>query len=121
MVTHAHYLHRPVDPRTRPLAYLGYLGGERVGCLIFGRPESTRCYQGGLTYGSLADVQAGKAQYSRWEVLSLARVWLSPEVQAGGASYRPDLLPGFVDRRGAWRSTLASQKSEIRNVKAYCS
>jgi hypothetical protein len=94
--------------RTRPVAYLVRLHTEPVGCLIFGRPESTRCYRGGLTYGSLADVQAGRAQYSRWEVLALTRVWLSPEVQVGGAASQPDVLPGFVDRRGVWRSTLAS-------------
>jgi hypothetical protein len=29
-------------------------------------------------------------------------------VQAGGHWYHSDLLPGFVDRHGAWRSTLAS-------------
>jgi hypothetical protein len=103
-----HYLRRPVDGRTRPLAYVVSLDGERVGCLIFGRPESTRCYQGGLTYGSLDDVARGRAQFSRWEVLNLARVWLAPAVQAGGTHYRPGLLPGFTDRRGVWRSTLAS-------------
>ena len=103
-----HYLRRRVDPRTRPLAYIAHLEGQRVGCLIFGRPESTRCYQGDLTYGSLDDVARGRAQYSRWEVINLARVWLSPVVQRGGALYEPGLLPGFTDRRGVWRSTLAS-------------
>jgi hypothetical protein len=108
-VTAHHYLHAPVDPRCSPAAYLVTLADEKVvGCLIFGRPESTRCYQGGLTYGSLADVAAGRAQYSRWEILNLARVWLDPRVQRGGDWYRSDLLPGFTDRRGVWRSSLAS-------------
>jgi len=80
----------------------------RVGVLIVGRPEATRCYDGTLTYGSLKDVAAGRAEYDRWEVLNLARVWLHPCVQAGGAFYSADYLPGYTDRRGVWRSTLAS-------------
>ena len=112
-VTQHHYLHAPVDPRSRPLVYVVELHHpeilpQRIGCLIFGRSESTRCYAGALTYGSLADVQAGRCQFDRWEVLNLARVWLSPLVQEGGQWHRPDLLPGFIDRRGLWRSTLAS-------------
>lgn len=113
-VTAHHYLHAPVDPRCSPLAYLVQLEHpamlpQRVGCLIFGRPEATRCYDGGLTYGSLADVQAGLAAYDRWEVVNLARVWFNPVVQPGGALYGPDNgLPGYTDRRGVWRSTLAS-------------
>ncbi len=112
-VTAHHYLHAPVDPRCSPLAYLVQLEHpamlpQRVGCLIFGRPEATRCYDGGLTYGSLADVQAGLAAYDRWEVLNLARVWLSPHVQEGGTWCRPSLIPGYTDRRGVWRSALAS-------------
>lgn len=108
-----HYLRTRVDPRCRPLAYVALLRHpqilpRRVGCLIFGRPESTRCYQGALTYGSLADVRAGRAVFDRWEVLNLARVWLDPLAQEGGYWCRPSLLPGYIDRRGVWRSTLAS-------------
>lgn len=112
LVSQYHYLRAPVDPRCAPLAYLvvaGFLAPPRtIGCLIFGRPEATRCYDGGLTYGSLADVQAGRAAYDRWEVLNLARVWLDPRVQPGGSWYDPLFLPGYTDRRGVWRSTLAS-------------
>jgi len=108
-----HYLRTRVDPRSRPLVYVVELHHpqilpQRVGCLIFGRPEATRCYVGGLTYGSLADVRTGRAAYDRWQVLNLARVWLSPLVQDGGQWCRPSLLPGYVDRRGLWRSALAS-------------
>lgn len=46
-------------------------------------------------------------------MLNLARVWLHPRVQAGGAFYQPDLLPGYLDRRGAWHSTLASTVIEL--------
>jgi hypothetical protein len=127
LVTREHYLHAPVDPRCRPLVYLVHYhyasgahaaaGPRCVGLLFFGRPEATRCYDGGLTYGSLGDVQTGRAQYDRWEVLNLARVWFSPIVQPGGLIHRlgPDSgLPGYADRRGVWRSTLAS--STIRQA-----
>lgn len=103
-----HYLHAPVDSRCSPVAYLVELENKIIGCLIFGRPESTRCYQGGLTYGSLKDVEAGRATYDRWEILNLARVWFDPRVQSGGCWHTPELLPGYTDRRGVWRSTLAS-------------
>lgn len=118
MVTTRHYLQRPVDSRCSPVAYLIELSHpailpQIVGCLIFGRPEATRCYDGKLTYGSLKDVRDGRAAYDRWEVLNLARVWLSPHVQESGTWCRPSLLPGFVDRRGRWRSTLASAVIEL--------
>lgn len=108
-----HYLRAPVDPRCRPLAYVVELHypemlPQRVGCLIFGWPEATRCYQGELTYGSQADVASGRARHDRWSVLNLARVWLHPHVQTGGVWYRSDLLPGYHDRSGLWRSALAS-------------
>jgi hypothetical protein len=108
-VTEQHYLHAPVDTRCAPLAYLLQRpqAAQPVGCLIFGRPEATRCYNGGLTYGSQADVASGRAQFDRWEILNLARVWLSPRVQAGGDLSGTD-LPGFWDRRGVWRSSAAS-------------
>ncbi|HMP42438.1 MAG TPA: hypothetical protein PKA05_18815 [Roseiflexaceae bacterium] len=108
-----HYLQAPVDSRCSPVAYLIVLNEARVvGCLIFGRPEATRCYDGGLTYGSLRDVQTGRAQFDRWEILNLARVWLDPRVQQGGQWHRSDYLPGYTDRRGVWRSALASWSIE---------
>lgn len=105
-----HYLHKRVDPRSRPFTYTVEAPGRTfpVGCLIFGRPEATRCYDGNLTYGSQADVERERAAFDRWEVLNLARVWFEPSVQPGGAFYDPAHLPGYTDRRGVWRSTLAS-------------
>lgn len=103
-----HYLRSAVDPRSRPFAYVARLGTELIGCLIFGRPESTRCYQGGLTYGDGRDVASGRAMFDRWEILNLARVWLDPRVQAGGEWCQPDLVPGFHDRQGIWRPAVAS-------------
>jgi hypothetical protein len=111
-VTDRHYLHAPVDSRCAPLAYdIGLHTDDndyRIGVLIFGRPEATRCYDGQLTYGSAKDVASGRAQYDRWEVLNLARVWLHPRVQAGGDLCAGVDMPGYYDRRGQWRSTLAS-------------
>lgn len=103
-----HYLRKAVDPRSRPLAYVVRLAGERVGCLTFGRTQSTTCFEGELTYGSKADVTSGRARYDRWEILNLARAWLSPDVQQGGALHRPGWVPGFMDRKGTFRSSLAS-------------
>jgi hypothetical protein len=114
-----HYLHAPVDPRSSPLCYLvnhqasrgaaAAAGPRTIGVLIFGRPEATRCYVGGLTYGSGDDVRAGRAQLDRWELLNLARVWFMPAYQSGGYYHHPRYgLPGYTDRRGVWRSTLAS-------------
>ena len=119
MVTKYHYLRTPVDARCSPVAYCvdyhyswgaGAAAGPRtVGILIFGRMEATRCYNGKLTYGDLDDVAAGRARYSRWEVLNLARVWFHDCTQPGGTLHGPEHdLPGFVDRRGVWRSTLVS-------------
>lgn len=118
-VTRYHYLHTPVDSRCSPLAYEIELdNGAFAGYLVFGRPEATRCYDGKLTYGSLKDVEAGRAAYDRWSILNLARVWLHPSVQRGGTFpdlrgtgefYSPEYLPGYTDRRGVWRSTLASE------------
>ena len=71
-VTRFHYLYRPVDTRCSVLAYLVVRGGERVGCLMFGRPEATRCFSGGLTYGGQADVASGRASLDRWCVINAA-------------------------------------------------
>ena len=120
-ITKEHYLHAPVDPRCRPMGYLVHYhyatgahaaaGPRCVGILIVGRAEATRCYQGGLTYGSLDDVAAGRAAFDRWEVLNLARFWLHPVVQPGGLLHKlgeASGLPGYIERRGVRRSTLAS-------------
>lgn len=103
-----HYLRTFPDPRGMPVVYSVRLRGRWVGTVCFGRPESNRCYKGGLTYGSIGDVAAGKARRDRWEVLNLSRVWLSPEVQHRGELCHPDFVPGFLDRKGVFRTTFAS-------------
>ena len=107
-VVENHYLHTAPDPRSRPFVYLVSLGGRPVGCLFFGRTQAPRCFRGSLTYGGAEDIRAGRAAFDRWEILDLSRVWFTPDVQVGGRWYTPDHLPGFVDRRGTFRSTVAS-------------
>jgi hypothetical protein len=85
--------------------------GERVGCLLFGRPEATACYTGGLTYGSQADVAAGRAAFDRWEIVNLARVWLHPDVQAGGPRFVPCAARGRSGQRCAASSSTTSAPS----------
>jgi hypothetical protein len=111
LITLHHYLRTPVDSRCSVEAYGAYCRGwapeVEAGCLIFGRPEATRC---STWYGSVEDVEAGRCEVTRWGVLNVARVWLSPAVQRGGQCCSAEYgLPGFIDRRGEWRSTLASE------------
>jgi hypothetical protein len=124
-----HYLHTPVDSRCSPLAYVARLGTSLVGCLIFGRPEATRCYSGGLTYGSYEDVQQGRCQFDRWEVINLARVWLDPAIQRDGLGYVPraasTLIKAALDRVGydylAHRPPVdCSRPYQIRVCLSYC-
>lgn len=106
-----HYLHKPVDVRCSPVSYTVKLFDEKVGCLIFGRPESTKVNG---WYGSVEDVATGKCRITRWQVLNLARVWLDPSLQSEGKWYHPkgligpSVLPFFYDRRNNWHSTAAS-------------
>lgn len=106
-VAEQHYLRSAVLGRACPEGWSVHLPGfdHPVGCLIVGRPQATKCLP---WYGSLDDLAAGRCGLSRWAVLNLARVWLTPDVQADGEYYGPALLPGYTDRRGVWRSTLAS-------------
>lgn len=99
-----HYLHRPVDARCSVEGYSVHLDShEPAGYLLFGRPEATRC---GSWYGSVDDVLISRCEVTRWQVLNLARVWLHPDYQYGGG--HSISLPGYMDRKGAFRSTLAS-------------
>lgn len=112
IVTDHHYLHRPVDPRCSVEGYEIQLSRYGfAGYLLFGRPQATR-FNG--WYGDVVDVEAGLAEVTRWQVLNLARVWICPEFQPGGAhweawgKHRINYIPGFLDRKGVFRSTLAS-------------
>ena len=128
-VVEHHYLHRPVDARCSVLTYLVTLHGEPVGCLMFGRPESTACYQGACTYGSLADVERGRAHYSRWELLNLARVWLDPAIQRGGRWFVPNAATraiGMATKRVVYdylahfHPVTLDAPWELRQIISYC-
>jgi hypothetical protein len=101
-----HYLGRWPDPRSCPECYVVMVPGIPfpVGYVTLGRPEAQRC---GSWYGPPERTPADY-EVTRWQVLNLSRMWLSPAVQPGGSHFHPDLLPGFIDRAGAFRSTLAS-------------
>jgi len=77
-----------------------------VGLLLFGRPEATRVK--GWYNSNLLDREQGKVACDYWEIINLARVWLNPLVQPGGGLYKAELLPGYKDRSGVWRSVLGS-------------
>lgn len=114
IIEREHYLHKFPDPRASIETYAIRIAGdagEPAGFLVFGRPEATRCRD---WYGSVEDARAGRCQVTRWQVLNLARVWLSPQYQHGGAHCGPAIVPGYTDRRGCFRSTLAS--SSLRGV-----
>lgn len=104
-ITDGHYLHKMPDPRTSSELFVIVCSGLPAGALVFGRPEATRC---GAWYGSVSDVAAGRCEVTRWQILNLARVWLHPGFQLGGINCRPGSVPGFTDRHGIWRPSLAT-------------
>jgi hypothetical protein len=130
-VSQHHYLHTPVDTRCSPVAYLVLLDGESVGCLIFGRPESTRTYG---WYGSLEDTRRSQddpkyCPLTRWQVVNLARVWLSPEIQHGGKRYVPNAATHIISqvlRRIPYDYLMVrpvvwcEEPYELRQVLSYC-
>jgi hypothetical protein len=108
-VRERHYRRCAVPTRACPEGWavkLPVFSGSVVGCLIVGRPQSTRCRP---WYGSVEDARTGRCEVTRWQVLNLARVWLDPLVQTGGWLCDRRWLPGYTDRTGQWRSTLASE------------
>lgn len=107
VIQNCHYLHKYPDPRTSHETYSIMVDATlgEAGFLVFGRPEATRC---GDWYGGVDDVSAGRCEVTRWQVLNLARVWLFRHYQTGGTFYKSGVVPGYVDRHGVFRSTLAS-------------
>lgn len=97
-VTELHYLHQPVDPRARPMTYIIRHDDIPVGLVMLGIPHATKC-AGWWGYPSLP---------TQWQVVDLCRIWLSPVVQSGGFWCEPGVVPGFTDRRGAFRPTVAT-------------
>jgi hypothetical protein len=106
LVTRAHYLRKPVDPRCSVEGYRITTGARAVGVFLVGRPQATACYP---WYGSVDDVATGRASCTRWQVLNLARVYFDPCVQPGGNLHTPAYVPGFTDRLSVFRSVLPSR------------
>ena len=122
----SHYLKKRVDVRCSPVAYTILYGDERVGCLIFGRPESTRVNG---WYGSVEDVLHGKCPLTRWQILNLARVWLHPDIQHDGCRYIENAATWVIAQ--ALRRVVADyllckppvwmqEPYEIRHILSYC-
>lgn len=91
-----HYLHKRVDARCAVEGYAAWLGGTSAALSLVGRLQAATCRP---FYGSLLDVQRGRVEVTRWQVLNLARFWVPSALQPGGLLYGPN-LPGFVDRKG---------------------
>ena len=97
-VTASHYLHAPVDPRARPMAYIIRRDDWRVGLVMLGIPHATRC-QSWWGYPGLP---------TQWQVVDLCRIWLDPEIQRDGFWCEPGTVPGYTDRHGTFRPTTAT-------------
>jgi len=102
IVTKYHYLHQPVDPRARPMVYVIRHASDdmqrRLGLIMLGIPHATRC-RGWWGYEGLP---------TQWQVVDLCRIWIDPDIQRGGQFCAPYTVPGFVDRHGQWRPTVAT-------------
>ena len=97
-VTTSHYLRAPVDPRARPMAYIIRRDDWRVGLVMLGIPHATRC-QSWWGYPGLP---------TQWHVVDLCRIWLDPEIQRDGFWCEPGTVPGYTDRHGTFRPTVAT-------------
>lgn len=98
VVTEHHYLHQPVHNQARPMVYLLSLHGEVLGLIMVGLPHATR-NRGWWGYDGLP---------TQWQVVDLCRIWIAPDLQAGGRLARPGYVPGFTDRKGIFRPTVAT-------------
>ena len=97
-VTERHYLRAPVDPRARPMVYVIRRDDWRVGLVVLGIPHATRC-TGWWGYPDLP---------TQWQVVDLSRIWIDPDLQAGGFWCEPGSVPGYTDRHGVFRPTVAT-------------
>lgn len=98
VVTEQHYLHQPVDPRARPMVYVIRHDDFRMGLVMLGIPHATKC-TGWWGYPGLP---------TQWQTVDLNRIYLDPDVQTGGYWCEPGVVPGFTDRRGIFRPTVAT-------------
>lgn len=99
-------MHRPIHQRSCPFGWA--LSFDKQVCQPDGRPA------GFIVFASVHFTRlAGEFGYERlptkWQVLSLARLWIHPDFQSGGCLYSSDILPGFINRKGEFESTLATE------------
>jgi len=75
-----HYMKRVPHPKSDLLVYIirRVKDGARVGCILYNRMQCSRVRG---WFGSLEEVNAGACPYTQWEMINLARVWLSPMIQ----------------------------------------
>jgi hypothetical protein len=97
-VTKYHYLHRPVDPRARPMVYTVDWKQMRVGVIMLGIPHATKC-RGWWGYPGLP---------TQWQVVDLCRIYLDPDFQRNGCMCCAEVVPGYHDRHGTFRPTVAT-------------
>jgi hypothetical protein len=98
VVKRNHYLHKPVDPRARPMVYTVDWKQMRIGLVMLGIPHATKC-GGWWGYPGLP---------TQWQVVDLCRIWIDEDFQRNGAMCRPDVVPGYMDRHGIFRPTVAT-------------
>lgn len=108
IVTQYHYLRQPVDPRARPMVYIVRNDDDTyqrpLGLIMLGIPHATRC-RGWWGYPGLP---------TQWQVVDFCRIWIDPDLQAGGRFCDPYTVPGYYDRKGKFRPTTPTWA--LRNV-----
>jgi hypothetical protein len=74
--------------------------GVRVGLVILGIPHATRC-RGWWGYPGTP---------TQWQVVDLSRIYIHAYYQRGemGIYAKPGIVPGYIDRKGEWRPTVAT-------------
>jgi len=97
-VAERHYLYSKVPHISQPFAYVVQWNELNVGCCIVSGVHQT-VQRGFWGEGELI---------TKWQVGNLARIWLHPAIQRNGWLCKSDVVPGFVDRHGEFRSTTAT-------------
>lgn len=99
-------MHRSVHQRSVPFGWA--LSWNDAVNRPDGRPNGFIVYAS-IHYTKLRNEFGYDGLPTKWQVLSLARLWIHPDFQKGGELCQPEILPGYTDRKGIWRSTLATE------------